>query len=73
MIRAERKGEGTEVYTIGPGEDIMREYEAITVSLIRVMRQLNSDEEIEKALIRVIANAFKISDAQEKQENGQTE
>ena len=73
MIRAERKGEGTEVYTIGPGEDIMREYEAINVSLIKVMRHLDSDDVIEKALIQVIANAFAIADAQEKQENGKTE
>lgn len=73
MIKAERKGNGTEVYTIGPGEDIMREYEAINVSLIKVMRHLNSDDAIEKALVRVIANAFAIADAQEKQENGKTE
>lgn len=73
MIKAERKGNGTEVYTIGPGEDIMREYEAINVSLIKVMRHLDSDDVIEKALVQVIANAFAIADAQEKQENGKTE
>lgn len=38
------------------------------------MRQMDSDEVIEKALVQVIANAFAIADAQEKQKkNGKTE